>query len=225
LSIRAGEIYGVAGVGGNGQTELAEILMGVRKAEAGHVTLASGQEITAASPDELRDLGFASIPADRHTFGLASDLSVMDNFAIGQAHSGQYGSALLVDYAAMRADAAAAVRDFDIQGVRALTQKAALLSGGNAQKLVIAREFSRKISVVIAHSPSRGLDVRACAAVHARLLSARDSGAAVILISEDLDEVLGLADRIGVMTRGRIVAEFNAPAERQAIGRAMVDHG
>jgi simple sugar transport system ATP-binding protein len=124
----------------------------------------------------------------------------------------------------MARDTAAAVADYDVQGVRSTRQKAALLSGGNAQKLVIAREFSRSPSVVVAHSPSRGLDARACLAVHQRLLSARDRGAAVVLISEDLDEVLGLSDRIGVMTRGRIVAEFERPADRQAIGRAMVDH-
>jgi general nucleoside transport system ATP-binding protein len=105
-----------------------------------------------------------------------------------------------------------------------LRQKAGLLSGGNAQKLVIAREFGRSPSVIVAHSPSRGLDVRATAAVHTRLLGARAAGAAVVLISDDLDEVLTLADRVGVMTRGRIIAEFAAPADRQAVGKAMVDH-
>ena len=124
----------------------------------------------------------------------------------------------------MRRDTTDAIAEYDVQGVRSVNQKAALLSGGNAQKLVIAREFSRHPSVVVAHSPSRGLDARACSAVHQRLLSARDRGAAVILISEDLDEVLSLSDRVGVMTRGRIVAEFQRPADRQAIGRAMVDH-
>ncbi len=124
----------------------------------------------------------------------------------------------------MRSAAEAAIREFDVQGVQRLRQKAALLSGGNAQKLVIAREFSRSPSVIIAHSPSRGLDVRATAAVHARLLAARTAGAAVVLISDDLDEVLSLADRVGVITRGRIAAEFVAPADRQAVGKAMVDH-
>jgi general nucleoside transport system ATP-binding protein len=124
----------------------------------------------------------------------------------------------------MRRAAAAAVAAYDVQGVRSMTQKVALLSGGNAQKLVIAREFSREPAVVVAHSPSRGLDARACAAVQERLLAARDRGAGVVLISEDLDEILGIADRIGVMTRGRIVAEFRAPADRHAVGRAMVDH-
>ncbi|MDP2743074.1 MAG: ABC transporter ATP-binding protein, partial [Hydrogenophaga sp.] len=95
---------------------------------------------------------------------------------------------------------------------------------GNAQKLVIAREFSKSPRLILVHSPSRGLDVRASAEVHARLLAARDAGAAVLLISEDLDEVLLLCDRIGVMSRGRIVAEFEQPADRQLIGQAMVDH-
>jgi simple sugar transport system ATP-binding protein len=111
-----------------------------------------------------------------------------------------------------------------VQGVRALRQRAALLSGGNAQKLIIAREFTRNPKVIVAHSPSRGLDVRACAAVHERLLKARAGGAAILLISDDLDEVLNLSDRIGVMTRGRIAAEFEAPADRQAVGRVMVHH-
>ena len=99
-----------------------------------------------------------------------------------------------------------------------------MLSGGNAQKLVIAREFSRDPQLVLVHSPSRGLDAKATAAVHARLRAARDAGAAVLVISEDLDEVLMLADRIGVMNSGRIVAEFERPADRQAIGKAMVSH-
>ncbi len=118
-----------------------------------------------------------------------------------------------------------AVAAFDVQGVRSLSQKAALLSGGNAQKLVIAREFSKQPRFILAHSPSRGLDVRATAQVHERLRAARDAGAAVLLISEDLDEVMSLSDRIGVMAGGRIVAEFDPAADRQAIGRAMVHHG
>ena len=111
-----------------------------------------------------------------------------------------------------------------MQGVRSPSQKAALLSGGNAQKLVIAREFAGTPRVVLAHSPSRGLDVRASAAVHQRLRDARDAGAGVLLISEDLDEILLLSDRVGVMNRGRIVAEFAAPADRHAVGRAIVHH-
>ena len=104
-----------------------------------------------------------------------------------------------------------------------LNQNAALLSGGNAQKLVIAREFSSKPSVVIAHSPSRGLDLKAAAFVHKQLLAARDAGAAVLLLSEDLDEIMLLSNTIGVINRGRITAEFASPADRQIIGKAMVN--
>ena len=124
----------------------------------------------------------------------------------------------------MRTATRQAVGAFDVQGVRNPNQKAALLSGGNAQKLVIAREFAGTPKVVLAHSPSRGLDVRASAAVHQRLRDARDAGAGVLLISEDLDEILLLSDLVGVMNRGRIVAEFPAPADRHAVGRAIVHH-
>jgi general nucleoside transport system ATP-binding protein len=220
----AGEIYGIAGVGGNGQTELVEALTGVRAPLAGSVELEGSGDATGASPERLRDLGIACIPADRFGYGLAGGLSVVDNFCVGQIHNGNYGSWLLTDSPSMRQATGRAVTDFDVQGVRNLRQNAALLSGGNAQKLIIAREFSRNPKVIIAHSPSRGLDVRACAAVHERLLKARAGGAAIVLISDDLDEVLNLSDRVGVMTRGRIAAEFEAPADRQAVGRVMVHH-
>jgi simple sugar transport system ATP-binding protein len=200
LKIRAGEIYGLAGVGGNGQSELAD-------------------EIIHSNKESM-----AAIPADRYGIALAGGLSVAENFGIGGALAGRYGTAWRLQRAKMEAEAQAAVADFNVQGVRSVRQKAALLSGGNAQKLVIAREFSKRPRFVLAHSPSRGLDVRASAEVHQRLLAARDDGAAVLLISEDLDEVLALADRVGVMSRGRIVAELAQPADRQAIGRAMVAH-
>jgi len=224
FQVNSGEIYGIAGVGGNGQTELVEALTGVRAPRAGSIELTGYGDTTGASPERLRDLGIASIPADRHAYGLAGGLSVVDNFCVGQMHDGSYGPWLKMNGARMREAAGRAVTDFDVQGVRALAQKAALLSGGNAQKLIIAREFCRNPKVIIAHSPSRGLDVRACAAVHERLLAARADGAAIVLVSDDLDEILGLSDRIGVMTRGRIAAEFDAPADRQSVGRAMVHH-
>jgi general nucleoside transport system ATP-binding protein len=222
--VRAGEIYGVAGVGGNGQTELVEALTGVRAPLAGSIEIEGTGDATGASPERLRDLGIACIPADRFGYGIAGGLSVVDNFCVGHISEGAYGSWMRTDGSAMREATAEAVGEFDVQGVRALRQRAALLSGGNAQKLIIAREFTRNPKVIVAHSPSRGLDVRACAAVHERLLNARSAGAAILLISDDLDEVLSLSDRIGVMTRGRIAAEFAAPADRQAVGRIMVHH-
>jgi general nucleoside transport system ATP-binding protein len=224
FAVHGGEIYGIAGVGGNGQTELAEAFMGIRAPLAGAIEIEEDGKFVVADAQGYRDLGVGSIPADRYSYGLATTLPIVDNYAIGLVHTGRYGSWIRADRKAMRTAAETAVREFDVQGVRRLRQKAGLLSGGNAQKLVIAREFGRSPTVIVAHSPSRGLDVRATAAVHGRLLAARAAGAAVILISDDLDEVLGLADRVGVMTRGRIVAEFAAPADRQAVGKAMIDH-
>ncbi len=219
LTLHAGQIYGLAGVGGNGQGELAEALMGMADGLEGTVLLAG-----ETAPVQGRLPHFAAIPADRYGLALAGGLSVVENFGIGQVQAGRYGPAWRLDRARMAADTREAVQAFDVQGVRHLNQKAALLSGGNAQKLVLAREFGRTPRLVLAHSPSRGLDVRAGAEVHARLRAARDAGAAVLLISEDLDEVLALADRVGVMARGRIVAEFDQPADRQQVGQAMVNH-
>ncbi len=222
LAVHAGEIYGLAGVGGNGQGELAQAIMGLLPVPPGSLHLEGFGDLGAASTVQRRALGIAAIPADRYGLALAGGLSVAENFGIGQVHAGRYGHALRLDRRRMEAEAAAAVKAFDVLGVRSLRQKAALLSGGNAQKLVIAREFSRDPTLVLAHSPSRGLDVRAGAQVHARLRAARDAGAAVLLISEDLDEVLALADRVGVIVRGRIVGEFATPVDRQAVGQAMV---
>ncbi|HEX4328933.1 MAG TPA: ABC transporter ATP-binding protein [Burkholderiales bacterium] len=224
LEVRAGEIYGLAGVGGNGQGELANAIMGLPGTLGGSMELEGLGDLKAASTSERREMHIATIPADRYGLALAGGLSVAENFGVGQVHSGRYGSFWRLAKSKMEAEAKEAVKTFDVQGVRSITQKAALLSGGNAQKLVISREFSKSPKLVLAHSPSRGLDVRASAEVHGRLLAARDAGAAVLLISEDLDEVMSLADRIGVMVRGRIVAEFPQPASRQAIGQAMVDH-
>ncbi|NML32352.1 ABC transporter ATP-binding protein [Paraburkholderia antibiotica] len=224
LSVRAGQIYGIAGVGGNGQTELMLAIMGLLAFDDGSMTIDGTRMSSRAGPVDRRAMGIACIPADRASLALAGDLSVAENYAIGHAHEGRFGHPWWFDYRQMDSSAADAVQRFDVHGVRSIRQKVSLLSGGNAQKLVIAREFDRQPKLVLAHSPSRGLDVRASAQVHARLRAARDDGAAVLLISEDLDEVLALADRAGVMVRGRIVGDFSAPLDRQAIGQAMVGH-
>ena len=212
LSLRAGE------------SELANALMGLPEPVSGSMALVGEGDLSGLSAARRRELGIACIPADRYSAALAAPLSISDNFAMGEIHSGRYGPFWFLRRGRIDADTAAAVSEFDVQGVRSLQQKAALLSGGNAQKLVIAREFNRQPQLVIVHSPSRGLDVRATLAVHERLRSARDAGAGVLLISEDLDEVMALADRIGVMSAGRIIGEFAQPADRQAIGQAMVNH-
>ncbi|MDE0175004.1 MAG: ABC transporter ATP-binding protein [Defluviicoccus sp.] len=221
LAVQEGEIYGVAGVGGNGQTELAEVLMGVRPALHGTVSL-DGEDRTAAHPGERRKGGLGTVPSDRYLYGLTADLSVAENFGLAGLAAGRYGS-WWVASARMRGDTEAAIADFEIQGGGPAT-RSRLLSGGNAQKLVLARELSGGAGILVAHSPTRGLDVRACAAVQSQLLEARDRGAAVLLISEDLDEVLDLSDRVGVLNRGRIVGEFARPADRHAVGRLMVGH-
>lgn len=225
FDVRAGEIYGIAGVGGNGQNALVEVIMGLCPVDAGNVWLQDHGDVTNQPSERMRRCGIACIPSDRQSDALAGDLRIADNYAISGVMDGRYGSVLKVDRRGIDADTREAIKRFEVLGVRGSRQKAGLLSGGNAQKLVIAREFSGQPSLIVAHSPSRGLDVRATAAVHAHLWAARDRGAAVILISEDLDEILLLSDRIGVMNRGSIVAEFDAPADRQAIGKAMVGHG
>lgn len=224
LTLNQGEIYGLAGVGGNGQSELANALMGIPEPVEGQMEIVGEGDLADFDAARRRSIGIASIPADRYGAALAGPLSIADNFALGDIHSGRYGPFWYLKTRTIEADAAEAVRQFDVQGVRSLKQKAALLSGGNAQKLVIAREFNHPPRLVLAHSPSRGLDVKATEAVRDRLRAARDDGAAVLLISEDLDEVMAMADRIGVMSAGRIVAEFSQPADRQAIGQAMVNH-
>ena len=224
FEVKDGEIYGIAGVSGNGQNELAEVLMGLGLPQSGSIEIAGHGDVTHAGPAHRRRNGLASIPVDRYRHGLAGGIGVADNFAVNGALAGRYGGWAWFNRRKARAEAREAIAAFDVQGVRSLGQKAALLSGGNAQKLVIAREFQGKPEVVLAHSPSRGLDVRAGAAVHERLRAARDRGAAVILISEDLDEILLLSDRIGVLTGGRLSAEFKAPANRSEIGAAMVSH-
>jgi simple sugar transport system ATP-binding protein len=165
----------------------------------------------------------ACIPADRYTFGLAGSLSIAENYCVGRVGDGCYGGWAWVRTDRMSADASAAVKAFDIAGSRK-GAKAGLLSGGNAQKLVIAREFAGNPKVILAHTPTHGLDVRACSVVHENLLTARDRGVAVLLISEDLDEIIALSDRVGVMNRGRIVSEFTCPVDRHKIGEAMVGH-
>jgi len=222
LNLRAGQIYGMAGVGGNGQSELAEILMGIRSPKKGQITL-DGGVVRTVSPRTMRRGGIACIPADRYVHGLAGDLSVMENFAISRIDSGEFGSSFWVNQRAIQRQADDAISSFSIHGARAST-RARLLSGGNAQKLVLAREMASDARVLLAHSPTRGLDVRACADVHEGLRQASRRGAAVLLLSEDLDEVLAVSDRIGVINRGRIVGEFDAPADRHVVGGLMVGH-
>ncbi|MDX2203334.1 MAG: ABC transporter ATP-binding protein [Hyphomicrobiaceae bacterium] len=222
--VRDGEIYGLAGVSGNGQQELVETLMGLNRATAGAADLAGFGNIAerAGGDGQVPAIGF--IPADRYALGLAAGLSAAENYGIRKVQAGAFGPWMWVNQAAMRQSAVKAIEEHDIQGVRSPSQPVALLSGGNAQKLILARELESAPVLIIAHNPSRGLDVRATASIQKRLLDAREAGGAVLLISEDLEEILTLSDRIGVISKGRIVAEFEPTFDRVRIGQAMVAH-
>ena len=222
IALHAGQVYGLAGVGGNGQTELAEILMGLRQMESGEFML-GGELLKKPSPRRLRSRGVKTIPAERYIYGLAGDLSVMDNFVVSHLADRTFGNAAWINRRAILRGTQEAIQEYEILGAGPVT-RARLLSGGNAQKLVLAREMSGESTVLLAHSPTRGLDVRACAAVHEYLREACKRDVAILLISEDLDEVLAVSDRIGVINRGRLVGEFDSPADRDEIGHLMVGH-
>tara|TARA_B100000686_G_C16765016_1_gene961206 strand:- start:891 stop:2387 length:1497 start_codon:yes stop_codon:yes gene_type:complete len=222
LNLFEGQIYGLAGVSGNGQTELAEFLMGLCKPLKGKIFVAN-ENLKKISPQNFRAHGIASIPAERYIYGLAGDLSVMENFSIAQIDHQDYGNPFWVNNNSMINKTNKTIKDFNILGALPYT-KARILSGGNAQKLVLARELSSDSKILIAHSPTRGLDVRACVSIHENLRKAANLGVAVLLISEDLDEIMSVADYIGVINRGRIVGEFISPADRHELGKLMTDH-
>jgi len=222
IQLRAGQVYGLAGVGGNGQTELAETLMGLRQLESGEFLL-GGDVLKRPNPRDLHARGLKCIPAERYIYGLAGDLSVMDNFIVTHLTDRKFGIPGWTNRRAIFRGTQEAIREFDILGATPAT-RARLLSGGNAQKLVLAREMSGTSRVLLAHSPTRGLDVRACAAVHDYLREACKRDVAILLISEDLDEVLAVSDRVGVINKGRLVGEFDAPVAREKIGHLMVGH-
>ncbi len=221
LDVRGGEILGLAGVGGNGQAELVETLIGLRKASAGGI-LFSGQD-APASPEERREWGLRFIPADRMGMGLFGDLSLNVNIALPRLVGRKPEKRWFVRKPWMTGLSQAAIRDFEVAGAAPETP-ARLLSGGNAQKLMLAREFAGAFNVLIAHSPTRGLDIRAVQAVQSRLREVTERNVAVLLISEDLDEIMELSDRVAVMSRGRLSeAEPIAEVDRGKIGRLMLE--
>jgi simple sugar transport system ATP-binding protein len=205
LEVRGSEILGLAGIEGNGQTELVEALMGLREARAGRVFLESN-DITGASPDERIRAGVSHIPEDRYKRGIVPDFSVTENLILGSHREARFSRwGFVIDYDEAASHAQALVSDYSIvtPGVGAHAGK---LSGGNQQKVIVAREFDRNPCLIIAAQPTRGLDVGATEYVRRKLLEMRDGGSAVLLISADLDEIWALSDRIAVIYEGRIVA-------------------
>ena len=201
FGIAPGEILGIAGVEGNGQTELVEALAGLRRG-TGSIMLA-GRELIGASVRERGDAGVSHIPEDRHERGLVLDYSVAENLILGQQHRFVRGATL--DTRRVLSHARSLIEAYDIRPTDP-ELPARALSGGNQQKIVVAREMARDFTVLLASQPTRGVDVGAIEFIHARLREARAQGKAVLLVSADLTEVLALSDRIAVMYGGRFVA-------------------
>jgi len=210
LSVRAGEVVGVAGVAGNGQTELAEAVAGLSPPSAGTIRIA-GRDVTDATVRARREAGLAYIPDDRFRRGLAADASVADNLAMGHHRRPPIGRRGLIDPRAVRRRARELIDRFRIR-TESADDPARTLSGGNAQRVVLARELSEERPVIVAAQPTRGIDIAATEFVHRELLAHRRRGAATLLISADLAEVMALSDRIVVLHRGRIMGEVDAAA-------------
>jgi simple sugar transport system ATP-binding protein len=210
LSVRAGEIVGIAGVEGNGQTELVEVLTGLRKATGGRVTLL-GCAITNLSPRAVREAGLAHIPEDRLKHGVAPAASIRDNIAMSRYYRPPLARGWLLSPRRMAAYARDLIARHDIR-TRDQRLPAASLSGGNMQKLVVARELGMEPALLVAAQPTRGVDIGAIEAIHERIVAERDRGAAVLVVSAELSEVMALADRIAVMYEGQITGVFETGA-------------
>ncbi len=207
FAVRAGEVVGIAGVQGNGQTELVEAITGLRPALAGTIGFL-GEDITRSSTRERHRRGIAHVPEDRQKSGMISDFTVAENSVLDSYYEPRFSSGIGMRWPAVNAASAQIVADFDVR-TESIFSLADHLSGGNQQKLVVGRELSREIKLMIAAQPTRGVDVGSIEYIHERLIAARDAGVGVLIVSTELDEIMALSDRILVMFRGRIVAEFS----------------
>lgn len=205
LQVRAGEIVGIAGVDGNGQTELIEAITGLRKINSGSIKL-SGKEIANLPVRKIIESGLSHIPEDRHKHGLVLDFSISENMVLETYYKHPYSKSGFIDRKTVDRHAEELVEQFDVRTPSIYT-KARSLSGGNQQKAIIAREIDKNPDLLIAAQPTRGLDVGAIEFVHRQLIEQRDKGKAVLLISFELDEIMNVSDRIAVIYEGRIVGE------------------
>jgi len=224
LEVRAGEILGIAGVAGNGQDELVEAIVGLRRATGGRIDL-GGEDVTAATPRQMNEAGVAYVPADRHRFGLVLPFSIADNLVLTRYYRPPFARGPLRDFGAIETAAESGIAKYDVRTPSA-DAAANTLSGGNQQKLVVAREFDRPLKLLILDQPTRGLDVGSIEFIHRQAIRMRDEGTAILLVSAELDEVLELSDRIAVMYRGRIVATVDGrSADKNAVGLLMATGG
>ncbi len=219
LDVHEGEILALAGVQGNGQTELVEAIAGMRRVESGTVTL-NGRDITNRSPREILDAGLGHIPEDRQRDGLVMSLSVADNLVLNTPRHAPFARHGTRNLAAVQANAEQLVAAFDIRA-ESPREPVSSLSGGNQQKVIVARELSRPLQVLVASQPTRGLDVGSIEYVHRQMVEHRNHGHATLVVSSELDEVLALGDRIAVMYAGRISGVVGPSASRETIGLLM----
>ncbi|HET7520808.1 MAG TPA: ABC transporter ATP-binding protein [Candidatus Limnocylindria bacterium] len=224
FEVRAGEIFGIAGVAGNGQDELVEALTGLRHASSGTVRLA-GRDVTHASPRQLHRQGLAFVPGDRHRFGMVLSFSVADNLVLNDYYHRPYAEGLRRNDEAVQAYAEEAIRKYDVRTPSAKVS-GGTLSGGNQQKVVVAREFEGELKALILDQPTRGLDVGSIEFIHRQAIARRDTGVATLLVSAELDEILEMSDRIGVMFGGRLVAVLDGrTADKEDVGLLMATGG
>ena len=220
LEVCAGEVLGIAGVQGNGQTELVEAITGLQTLTSGSVKLLD-RDITAHSPRAITESGVAYIPEDRKGTGLVLSYSICDNLVLSSYYNAPFTTGLTLNQAAMRSNAEELIKTFDVRTPSAQTS-AGSLSGGNQQKIIVAREFSRANKLLLAAQPTRGIDVGSIEFIHNSIIAQRDAGVAVLLVSAELDEVLSLADRVAVMYHGKIMATLPAAeATRERVGLLM----
>jgi simple sugar transport system ATP-binding protein len=219
FEVRAGEVLGLAGVQGNGQTELVEAIMGLRPVLAGHVTLA-GEEITGRPTKRVLRAGVGYVPEDRSVDGLVKEFTVAENLVLDMYDQPPFGKGLVLRPDAITGSARERIDQFDVRTPSA-EAPVGTLSGGNQQKVIVAREMSRPLKLFIAAQPTRGVDVGSIEFIHRRILHEREIGTAVLLVSSELDEVMGLADRVAVMYRGKILAVVPPDTPREDIGLLM----
>ncbi|HEX5466791.1 MAG TPA: ABC transporter ATP-binding protein [Candidatus Limnocylindrales bacterium] len=224
FEIRAGEILGLAGVAGNGQDEMVEALVGLRSPTAGTVTL-GGRDITRHNVRSINEAGVGYVPADRHRFGLVLPFPVSDNLVLTDYYRRPYARGIVQDEAAIDHACEVCIEDYDIRTPSA-DVPTRTLSGGNQQKVVVAREFRRDLQLLVLDQPTRGLDVGSIEFIHKQVIAKRDAGTAVLLVSAELDEILEMSDRIAVMYRGQLVAVLDGrTADKNQVGLLMATGG
>ncbi|MEY4348183.1 MAG: hypothetical protein RIS43_602 [Actinomycetota bacterium] len=221
LTVNAGEILGVAGVEGNGQREFVEAIAGMRKVVSGTILMKQELDITKSDPYDVHAANVGHIPEDREKHGLVASYSIADNLVLNRFDEPEFSTRGIRNFAAINSNAEALVDKFDVR-TSSIKASAASLSGGNKQKVVVARELSANPELLVASQPTRGVDVGSIEFIHNQIIAARDAGAGVLLVSAELDEILSLSDRIVVVHQGHVVAEMSgANADRVEIGRLM----